>query len=214
MKYFRHQRRVAAFLKRTGLHSLVERHHHEREQHQAQTHARPRATWRTVLHRLRLSFAYPVLAAVLALVSGATGFPPYGPVLVVAVVFAPERWRSTYLAACLGTATGAMLLALTIESVGGHFVAQYIPGLQQSMEWTLLEQWVSAYGSLALFAIAALPLPEIPPLVILALAKTPLPEIWLAVFFGRLCKYGIYIAGIRLILKALHLERLNASTRK
>lgn len=202
MSDFLQRRWVAALLQRSGLHALVERYHHEHEQH----HAHPRWSWRAILHGSRLSLAYPALVALLAVVSAGTGLYPYGPVLVAAVVFAPERWRSTYLAACLGAATGATLLTLTVQSLGGQqLIAQYFPGLEQSTQWKLAQRWVEAYGSIALAVIAALPVPEIPPLLILALAKTPPPLIWLAIFCGKLFKYGTYIFLVRLILKAIRL---------
>lgn len=164
-----------------------------------------------MLHGSRLSLAFPALVALLAVISAGTGLYPYGPVLAAAVVFAPERWRSTYLAACLGAATGATLLTLTVQSLGAHLIAQYFPGLELSPQWMLTQQWVEAYGSIALAVIAALPVPEIPPLLILALAKTPPPLIGLAIFCGKLFKYGLYIFLVRLLLKALLLSLHKAS---
>ena len=193
------QRRLAALLERSGLRALVERYH----QHQQQPH--DRLNWKSVLHGSRLSLAYPALVFLLALVSAGTGFYPYGPVLAAAVVFAPERWRAIYLSASLGAATGALLLTLAVQSLGGPLLGQYLPELQLSPQWTRLEQWIAAHGSLALALIAALPVPEIPPLLLLALAKTPPPQIWLAIFCGKLCKYGVYIFLVRLLLKAIHL---------
>ena len=201
MSDFLHRPRVVALLERSGLHSLVERYHREHEQHR--THAR--WSWRAVLHGSRLSLAYPALVGLLAVISAGTGLYPYGPVLVAAVVFAPERWRSTYLAACLGAATGATLLTLAVQSVGGHLIAQYFPGLEFSPQWKPAQQWIEAYGSFALAVIAALPVPEIPPLLIVALAKTPPPLVALAIFCGKLCKYGTYIFLVRLLLKAIRL---------
>ncbi len=192
-----------ALLRRSGLHSLVERFH--REEGAAQEGPRPQ--WHSALHRSRLSFAYPALVAILAVVSAGTGLYPYGPVLVAAVVIAPDRWLSTYLAACVGAASGATLLALAVQSLGGHLIAQYFPGLEHSAQWLWAERWITAYGSLALAAIAALPVPEVPPLLILALAKTPLALIAAAIFTGKLCKYGIYTFAVRLILRVIRLGR-------
>ena len=194
---------VAALLRRSGLRAMVERRHHEREQQH--THVSARLSWKSVLHGSRLSLAYPALVYLLALVSAGTGLYPYGPVLVAVVVFAPERWRSIYLAACLGAASGATLLTLTVQSLGQPLMAQYLPELQLSPQWTLIEQWVASHGSLPLALIAALPVPEIPPLLILALAKTPPAEIGLAIFCGKLFKYGVYIFLVRLLLAALRL---------
>jgi len=207
MSDFLHRPWVAALLRRSGLHALVERYHREHQQH----HAHPRWSWKAVLHGSRLSFAYPALVCLLAVISAGTGLYPYGPVLVAAIVFAPERWRSTYLAACLGAATGATLLTLTVQSLDGNLIAQFFPGLDRSPQWARAEQWVAAYGSVALAVIAALPVPEIPPLLILALADTPPPLIGVAIFCGKLCKYGTYIFLVRLLLKTLGLGTHKAS---
>lgn len=185
----------AALLERSGLKAMIERHHRGQAQGQR--------GWRGVLHGSRLSLAYPLLVAVLALVSAGTGLYPYGPVLVAAVLIAPERWRSTYLAASIGAATGATLLAQAVQWVGSQLIAQYFPGLEHSPQWLSAEQWVSAYGSVALAVVAALPLPQIPPLLILALAQTPPLLIGLAIFVGKLCKYGAYILAVQLALRAL-----------
>jgi hypothetical protein len=123
---------------------------------------------------------------VLALISAGTALYPFGPVPVAAVVIAPERWRSTYFAACLGAATGATLLALTIQSVGGHLVAEYFPRLEHSDQWTRAEQWIEIHGAVALAAIAAMPVPQMPPLLILALANTHPLLIGLAIVVGKL----------------------------
>ncbi len=199
-----HQRpRVAALLRASGVHSLVERYQREHEQRQADP--RPGSGWAAVLHGSRLSLVYPGLVALLAVISASSGLYPFGPVLVAAVVFAPERWRSTYLAACLGSAGGAALLAQTVQYLGGDLVAQYFPGLDHSAEWMAAERWVTTHGPVALAGIAALPLPQIPPLLILALAGTPPTLIGLAIFAGKLCKYGVYILIVQLLLKAIRL---------
>ena len=190
-----------ALLRRSGLRALVERYH--RDHQQPPGLPRARLSWKTVLHGSRLSFAYPALVFLLAMISAGSGFYPYGPVLAAAVVFAPERWRSTYLAACLGAASGAALLTLALQSLGEPLLAQYLPDLGLAPQWTRIEHWVAARGAYALALIAALPLPEIPPLLILALAKTPVAAIWLAIFCGKLCKYGLYIFLVRLLLAAL-----------
>ncbi len=194
---------LAAILRRSGLHAAVERYRREREQQLSAPDQRSRFAWSAVLHGLSSSPLYPVLVAVLALVSAATGLYPFGPVLAAFVVFAPERWRAIYLAACLGSTAGSMILAQAVQSVGGHLIAEYFPGLEHSGKWLRAEQWVHAYGAWGLAAIAALPLPQLPPLLILALAKTPTPLIGLAILAGKLLKYGAYVLSVRMILKAI-----------
>ena len=185
------------------MHAVVARYRHERERHHSTSGQNVQFGWSTVLHGLQLSPLYPVLVALLALVSAGTGLYPYGPVLAAFVVFAPERWRSIYLAACLGSAAGSMILAHTVQIVGGHLIADYFPGLEHSGRWMRAEKWVLAYGAWGLAAIAALPLPQLPPLLILALAKTPTWLIGLAILAGKLLKYGFYVLSVQLILKAI-----------
>ena len=195
---------LAAILKRSGLRAEVERYRREREQQQTRTRSDARPIWSNVLHDLKLSPLYPVLVGLLALISAGTGLYPFGPVLIAFVVFSPERWRSVYLAACIGATTGSMILAHTAQLLGWHLMAEYFPGLEHSEKWMRAEKWVVAYGVWALAAIAAMPLPQLPPLLILALAKTPTSFIGLAIFSGKILKYGAYVLGIRLVLKAIH----------
>ncbi len=183
--------------------SVVERYRHAREQQHAEAVPSAGLAWTAVLHRLRFSPLYPALVALLALVSAATGLYPFGPVLAAFVVFAPQRWRSTYLAACLGATAGSMLLAHTVQILGAHLIAEFFPGLEHSQKWMRAEKWVLAYGAWGLAAIAALPLPQLPPLLILALAHTPTSLIGLAILAGKLLKYGCYVWCVRLILKAI-----------
>ena len=195
---------VASFLRRSGLHTLVERYHREAEQFEARPRGGMEATWQSWLYRLRISFAFPLLVSVLALISAGTGLYPYGPVLVAAVVFAPQRWRSTYFAATLGAAMGAMVLAFAVQHFGERMITEYFPGLEHSEQWMQAEQWIETYGVMVLAAIAALPLPQLPPLLILSLTKTSPALIGLAILIGKLCKYGAYILAVQLILKAIH----------
>ena len=88
--------------------------------------------------------------------------------------------------------------------MGAHLIAEYFPGLEHSGKWIRAEKWVQAYGAWGLAAIAALPLPQLPPLLILTLAKTPTSLIGLAILAGKLVKYGFYVLSVRLILTAIH----------
>lgn len=198
-------RTVQALLRRSGLHALVERYHHELEQHeQAQQVLR---SWKSWLLRARASPVYPVVVALLAVISAGTATYPYSPVLIAAVVFAPQRWRVIYVAAALGAATGAGLLAMALQSVGDLALATLFSGFELSPRWADMQQWVAAYGSLALALIAALPVPEMPALLTLIVAKTPPGQIWLAVLAGKLVKYGLYIAVVLGLLRAIKRRR-------
>jgi len=51
--------------------------------------------------------------------------------------------------------------------------------------------WVGEYGVIALFFVAALPLPQTPALLFCALTRQPLLEVLAAVLLGKLLKYGL-----------------------
>lgn len=199
-----HRPWVNRLLELTGIHALVEHHHREQLRRESQhVDDDVSANWRTFLHESRFSYEFPLLVGLLAFTSAATGLYPYGPVLVAAVILAPGRWRATYIASCLGAAAGATVLTLLIQTIGDQLIAVYFPDLQQSVQWLDAERWIASYGVASLIAIAALPLPQIPALLILALAKTPPLVVGLAIFAGKICKYGAYIAAVKLILASL-----------
>ncbi|MBK7901422.1 MAG: hypothetical protein KA603_04270 [Azonexus sp.] len=157
-----------------------------------------------MLYRARHSRAYPLAVALLAAVSAATGLYPYGPVIIAAVVFAPERWRSSYLAACVGAALGGMVTALLVETLGLGLVDSVFPGARAHEFWERSAYWIEQHGPLALAAIAALPLPQMPALLVSALGDLNPLAIGAALFAGKLVKYGAYILATRVVLAALH----------
>lgn len=194
-----------ALLARSGLRALVERTQRELELHEQAQHTLRH--WKAVLLRARLSAWYPAVVALLAVISAGTGMYPYSPVLVAAVVFAPWRWRVIYFAAAIGAASGAGLLAVTLQNLGDQTIASAFAHLDRSAQWATAQRWIEAYGSYALALIAALPVPEMPALLTLILAKTPAWAIWLAVLAGKLVKYGIYILAVQLLLRAVRARR-------
>lgn len=160
--------------------------------------------WRPLLDGVRHSPAYPIVVFVLAAVSAATGLYPFGPVLAAAVLVAPGRWWSTYAAACLGAAAGVLALASAVQWYGLPWVEASFPGIEQNGEWQDYRAWTARYGWLALALVAALPLPQVPMVVLSALGQLDPTLIALAVLPGKLVKYGVYGGSILALLKAVH----------
>lgn len=122
---------------------------------------------------------------------------PFGGVLAAAVLLAPARWRSTVLAASLGSSFGALVIYLVFHHLGwNQFIAVY-PDIVASQAWIDANRWLSGYGMFALFAIAALPVPQTPALIFTAIYRLPVGEVWLAIFAGKLVKYGVYALGVK-----------------
>jgi membrane protein YqaA with SNARE-associated domain len=114
---------------------------------------------------------------------------PVTSALVPAVLLSPRRWRSIALQAAFGSALGATLLVLLFHHLGWvQFHAQF-PAMLESAGWQRVIAWTVEYGVIALFAIAALPLPQTPALIFFAITEPPVAQIFLAVLLGKMIKY-------------------------
>ena len=109
--------------------------------------------------------------------------------LVPAVLLAPKHWRSIALQAAFGSALGATLLVLLFHHLGWVQLHAQFPAMLESTGWQRVIAWTVEYGVIALFAIAALPLPQTPALIFFAITEPPVAQIFLAVFLGKLIKY-------------------------
>ena len=81
---------------------------------------------------------------------------------------------------------------MTFHYLGWGQIAAYYPDLPQSKAWADATRWVSAYGTWALLGFAAAPLPQTPALIFTAVSRLPVSEVFLALFLGKLLKYGVY----------------------
>ena len=146
----------------------------------------------SVVNRGTTGPAYPVLVGAIALGLTVSMSVPFGGVLAVAVLLAATRWRAIVLWSSLGSSIGALVIYLMFHHLGwSQFIAAY-PEISKSNAWRDATHWIEQYGSFALFAISALPLPQTPALIFAGIYRMPVPEVWLAVFLGKLIKYGIY----------------------
>lgn len=156
-----------------------------------------------LLFRIRHSAWYPLLVGGLALISAATSLYPFGPVIVAATVFAPNRWRAVIVGASLGAVIGATAFALFVQNVGTSFVDSLFPALRESTIWAHSAYWIKQHGSLALAVIAALPVPQMPAMILVALSEMGLFSIALALLLGKTLKYTVYVLGVLLVLRAI-----------
>lgn len=157
-----------------------------------------------LLFRIRHSVWYPLLVGGLAVISAATSLYPFGPVIVAATVFAPNRWRGVIISSSLGAVLGATAFALLVQSFGIGLVDRLFPALRDSAIWEHSAYWIDHHGSVALAAIAALPVPQMPAMILAALSEMGLPGIALALLVGKTLKYTAYVLGVLLVLRAIH----------
>ncbi len=147
------------------------------------------------LLRARASPLFPVVVGALSILSAASGLYPFGPVIIAAVVIAPEQWRKSLVFAVLGAAIGALVLAIAFHSVGPRLLTTMFPGMEQTAEWKQYAEWAARYGWFALAALAALPAPQMPALVLSTLSHMSYVGIATAILLGKLVKYSVYVCA-------------------
>lgn len=136
----------------------------------------------------------PWYVALVSLLAGLDLFiliVPSDGLMISAVLARRERWVSTFLWVSTGSALGALLLTALIQGVGIETLQALFPAVFQSQGWSGLEEFMAAYGALALAVVSFSPLPQQPGVIIAALSGTPPIVVFLAVWIGRVVKYGV-----------------------
>lgn len=159
--------------------------------------------WLRFLAGARNSSSYPIVVGILAAVSAGSGLYPFGPVLAAAIVIAPKRWRQIYVASCLGATAGVLVFAWSVEFYGIPLVDSMFPEIEQRPDWLRYSHWISRYGWIALLTFSALPVPQMPVLLLSALSHISLAKIAVAILIGKVIKYGIYEIVVLAALKAI-----------
>lgn len=197
MRHDRLMRWVHRLAERSGLVRLV-------DYYTASLHAEKKLdAGSRLLFRIRYGAAYPLLVALLAVLSAGTSLYPFGPVIVAATVFAPQRWLGVIGGATLGAVCGATGLTFVFRQLGIGLLDTYFPEVRQSAMWNHSEYWIEQHGELAIAAIAALPVPQMPALILAGLSEMSLATLALALLVGKLVKYGLYVGGVLFVLRAI-----------
>jgi len=108
------------------------------------------------------------MVGVVALILTVSMTVPFASILIGAILLRRDYWREIVLLSSLGSATGGVVLYLIFHHWGWTQLADGYPELVQSKAWSDATTWVSVYGTWALLAIAATPLPQTPALVFTA----------------------------------------------
>jgi membrane protein YqaA with SNARE-associated domain len=144
------------------------------------------------LQRVASSRAYPFAVGGIALLFTISMTIPFASILIAAVLVRRERWISIVLLASLGSSTGGVVLYLVFYHLAWNQITEFFPSLAGSQAWSDATRWVSTYGTWALLAFAASPLPQMPALIFTAITRLPLLEVYLALLVGKLMKYAVY----------------------
>ena len=134
---------------------------------------------------------YPPLVGLLAMLDNFVVVIPNDGILISSAMIIPKRWFSLALCIAIGSAIGALTLAVLVELKGLPWILEVYPGLDTTQTWTYSMNFFEKYGLLLVFAVAITPLVQQPAVILASLAKTPLLELVAVIFIGRFIKYLI-----------------------
>lgn len=117
---------------------------------------------------------------------------PTEPLVISAVLLRPKKWIRIFFFVALGSAIGALALALFINLGPNEVILKWLSGAIESNTWNKTVALVNSHGVLALLLISLGPLPQQPGVVVAALAGLSVEQIFLAVLAGRCLKYGVF----------------------
>ena len=140
----------------------------------------------------------------LAFVCTATALIPVTSIIVAAVLLVPVRWKGVALVTALGSATGATTLVTIFHHMGWSQLYAHFPELTTQSTWIETMDWSQRHGTLALFLIAALPLPQTPALAFFAMTKPDYAQVFLAMLAGKGLKYTVCAWGTAHFPKYIH----------
>jgi len=117
---------------------------------------------------------------------------PTDGLLISSVMLRPKRWISSFLWVSLGSAVGALALAILIFAFGDTVIQTVGVYNFESEIWIETTQFMQNYGLLTIgvFAVGILPLQ--PGVILAAATGMPSLEIFLSVFAGRAIKYAFF----------------------
>lgn len=151
----------------------------------------PPARLRRFLMRSAGHRSYPAVVALIAFFATLTFSLPFALLLIPAVLLAPRRWLLLGLASGIASGCGAAALEQVFHHLGWQYVIAHYPELVRADFWRQAGDWLQHYGLVALFFIAASPLPQTPALLFCALVDQPAAGVLLAVGLGKSLKYGL-----------------------
>ena len=104
----------------------------------------------------------------------------------------PKRWYSLAFFVGVGSAIGALALAILVELHGLPWILQLYPQIDQSQIWILAQKFFQQYGLLLVLMISLSPFPQQPVIILASLAQTHYFKLVAVVLFGRLLKSLVF----------------------
>ena len=154
-----------------------------------------------ILNKLEMLSGRPWFSLLLAALAFADLFVlviPLEVILVSSVLLRKRLWWSFALALTLGSAFGAVALALLVRLYGEPLLHTIMHDAFMSPEWLRTVDFVQKHGSLGLAFISLGPLPQQPAVAVCGLAHMGSLKVFLAILLGRAPKYfGVSYLTVR-----------------
>jgi membrane protein YqaA with SNARE-associated domain len=166
------------------------------------------------LHRQGEKPLFPGLVGAFSFLATFTQTVPVEWLVVSATLANPKRWLAVALLAATASGLAAVGLYFAFHHFGWALLAERYPDLTTSQAWVQATDWLSRHGTLALFALMALPLPvpKLPALAFAGMYQLPVADVILAIWAGKGLKYSGYAYVAACFPAAIrHLTALNGS---
>ncbi len=146
------------------------------------------------LHRQSERRFFPGLVGVFSFTATITQTVPVEWVVVTGALANRRRWLAVALSAAAASGAAALGLYFAFHHFGWGLLAERYPDLPASQAWVQATAWMSRYGTVALFALMAfpLPIPKLPALAFAGIYRLPIAEVGLAIWAGKVLKYSAY----------------------
>lgn len=128
----------------------------------------------------------------LAFVGTLSSSIPVTSIVVPAVLLVPRRWPAIAGVAALGSAVGATVLVMVFHHMGWAQLYAHFPELNDHPSWLRVISWTERHGTLALFLVAVLPVPQTPALVFFAISRPDYGLVFMAMLAGKGLKYALF----------------------
>lgn len=113
--------------------------------------------------------------------------------LLITYVWAkPKQWVRSFIIISVGSAVGALAMAIAIRYFGEGMMEQWLAGHDSSDTWQKMTLWIDDYGVWALGFIAGGPFPLQVGVILAALGHMEVSTLFVSVLIGRLIKYGLF----------------------
>ncbi len=114
---------------------------------------------------------------------------PTDALLISNAALRPKRWVWIALWVTAGSALGALVLGLAVQTFGTHFLSVVGFNPESSSGWRSAAQWIRDYQGLALAVFALGPFPLQPAVVLATIAGVSPWSLFCWVYLGRVIKF-------------------------